>query len=58
MRAFFLRFQPWCTIAAAMILALLGIFEVIDQPTMIALVVVLAVIAPASCAAPRREVRP
>ena len=33
----------WCTIAAALLLAVLGIFDVIDQTTMIVLVVVLIV---------------
>jgi hypothetical protein len=57
MSAFFLRLHPWCTIVAAMGLALLGIFEVIDQPTMITLVIVLVVTTSAGCGRASRRGR-
>ena len=49
--------DAWCTLAAALVLAAAGIFEVIDQPTMIVLIVVLTVCMPGrrgTCGAARR----
>ena len=39
-------FDTWLYLAAAIVLALAGIFEVIDQASMITLVVVLTVLLP------------
>ena len=33
--------ESWCTLAAALVVAAAGIFDVIDQPSMITLVIVL-----------------
>ena len=38
--------DTWCTLAAAILLAAAGIFEVIDQTTMITLIIVLIVCMP------------
>ena len=38
--------ETWCHLAAAVLIALAGIFEVIDQPSMIALIVVLVIVMP------------
>ena len=38
--------DSWCTLAAALVIALAGIFEVIDQTSMIILIVVLTVSMP------------
>lgn len=48
--------DTWCTLAAALIVALAGVFELIDQTSMIVLIVVLTVVMPRarrSCGAAR-----
>ena len=49
--------STWCTLAAALVIAAAGIFEVIDQTSMIILIVVLTVSMPnrrGACGAARR----
>ncbi len=49
--------DTWCYLGAALVLAVAGIFEVIDQPTMITLIVVLTVCMPSArraCGGARR----
>ena len=36
----------WCTLSAALVVAVAGIFQVIDQTTMMILIIVLAVVIP------------
>jgi len=38
--------DTWCTLAAALVLAMAGVFDLIDQATMIILVIVLTVCLP------------
>ena len=38
--------DTWCTLAAALVVAVAGIFQVIDQTTMMILIIVLAVVIP------------
>jgi len=49
--------STWCTLAAALAIAAAGIFEVIDQTSMLILIVVLIVCTPngrGACRAARR----
>ena len=39
-------FNTWCYLAAALVLAVAGIFEVIDQTSMIVLIAVLTICMP------------
>ena len=48
--------DTWCTLAAALVVAGAGVFELIDQTSMIVLIVVLTVVMPNArgCRAARR----